>query len=102
LSLLDKVTALGPKVSLAEAQSLLGVTSIKLSEQLLQLITQKDATALPSLFDQLLSSGTDFAALNRDLLEYLRKMLVYKVAGDKAPLDLLPEDAQTLHHLVDQ
>ncbi len=102
LSLLDKVAALGPKVSLTEAQSLLGVTSIKLSEQLLDLIASKDAAALPNLFDEILRNGTDFAALNRNLLEYLRKLLVYKVAGDKATLDLLPEDQHTLQALADK
>jgi DNA polymerase III subunit gamma/tau len=100
LSLLDKVAALGPKITLEEAQSLLGITSTKLSEQLLTLIANKDAAALPSLFDELLNNGTDFSALNRNLLEYLRKLLVYKIAGDKASLDLLPEDMQTLQALA--
>lgn len=96
LSLLDKVAAFGPKVTLAETQSLLGVTSIKLSQQLVGLIVSRSAESLPALFDGLLASGTDFAALNRDVLEYLRKILVYKVAGDKADLNLLPADLDML------
>lgn len=96
LSLLDKIASLGTKVSLAEAQSLLGVTSLKFSEQLVTLIGKKDTRALPAMFDELASSGTDFGALNRDLLEYLRKMLVHKVAGLEAKLDLLPEDYEVL------
>lgn len=102
LSLLDKVAALGTEVTLAEAQSLLGVTSIKLSEQLLQLIAAKKAGELPALFDQLLSTGTDFSAWNRDLLEYLRKMLVAKVTANQADLDLLAEERQTLNSLAAQ
>lgn len=96
LSLMDKLGVVGAEITLVEAQSLLGVTSLKLSEQLVSLVARKEVTALPALFDQLLANATDFAALNRDLLEYLRKVLVYKVAGEKVELDLLPEDYKAL------
>ncbi len=102
LSLLDKVAVLGDKVSLPEAQTLLGVTSIKLSQQLVGLIADKLPGQLPGLFDELLTGGTDFAALNRDVLEYLRKLLVYKVAGGKSAIDLLPEDLELLERQAEK
>jgi DNA polymerase III subunit gamma/tau len=96
LSLLDKVTALGPEAELSEVQLLLGLTSLKTSQDLVDLMASHNTSAIPERFDELLNSGTDFAVFNRDLLEYLRKMLVYKIAGENAPIDLLPEDKQVL------
>jgi DNA polymerase III subunit gamma/tau len=98
LSLLDKLSALNGtgKISLGDAQALLGLTSIKLSQELVDLVAARDAKALPTLFDRLLEQGTDFAALNRDLLEYLRKLLVCKVTGDAEVVDLLPQDREIL------
>jgi DNA polymerase III subunit gamma/tau len=96
MSLLDKVTALGAEITLTEAQLALGVTSLKLSQQITDLIAQRQAAELPALFEDLLMNGTDFAVLNRDLLEYLRKVLVYKITGTEAGLNILQEDLAAL------
>jgi len=98
LSLLDKLSALNGsgKIGLAEAQALLGLTSIKLSQELVDLVAARDSAALPGLFDRLMEQGVDFASLNRDLLEYLRKVLVYKITGDAEAVDLLAQDRETL------
>ncbi len=96
LSLLDKLASLGGKIDLGEAQTLLGVTSIKLSQQLITYILAGQPADLPAMFEELSRLGIDFLAFNRDILEYVRKLLVRKIAGAKAIIDLLPADLKIL------
>lgn len=83
LSLLDKVLTLGEDITLEESEQLLGITDIAVCEKLLDLIAKGGLTEIPEFFDDLQEKGFDFSVFNRDFLEYLRKVLVYKVAGQK-------------------
>jgi DNA polymerase-3 subunit gamma/tau len=82
LSLLDKVATLGDNPSLADSQQLLGVTDIKVSEQLFSLIVLGEVKEIPTFFTGLSESGQDFLVFNRDFLEFLRKMLIWKITGE--------------------
>lgn len=82
LSLLGKILTLGSNATLAEAQQLLGVTDISVCEDLLNLIALGKTAEIPEFFDKLLEIAPDYKILNRDFLEYLRKVLVYKTAGN--------------------
>ena len=79
LTLLDKVLTLGDSPSVEDSRQLLGITDLALSEQLLKLIGDSQASDIPGFFDTLLEQGQDFLVFNRDFLEYLRKALIYKV-----------------------
>ncbi len=81
LSLLGKVLTLGADATLEDCQQLLGSTDIAWSERLLDLIAQGAAAQIPNFFDELLEKGTDLNIFNKDFLEYLRKVLIYKAAG---------------------
>jgi len=81
LSLLDKLLTLGENASLEDCQQLLGITDAAVCENLLGLIAAGKAAELPDFFNAILEKGLDFKILNRDFLEYLRKALVYKIAG---------------------
>lgn len=102
LSLLDKLSSLGDGITVIEAQTMLGLTSIKLSQNLISMVLNGRAADLPVMFDELIQSGVDFLAFNRDILEYVRKLLMRKIAGDKAVIDLLPADLSVLKQQADQ
>lgn len=86
LSLLGKVLTLGSSASLADAEQLLGITDISICMNLFELIAQGQAKELPAFFEMLLEKSPDFKILNRDFLEFLRKVLVYKVSGSEENL----------------
>jgi DNA polymerase-3 subunit gamma/tau len=88
LSLLDKVMSLGKNPGLEETQALLGITDIAVCERLLELVARGRAAELPDFFSSLLEKGADYAILNRDFLEYLRKILVFKVTEGKQSFNL--------------
>lgn len=81
LSLLDKVFTLGDNPAMEEIRLLLGITDTAVLEKFLELIVEAKAGEIPIFLDSLLEAGTDFVVLNRDFLEYLRKILVIKISG---------------------
>ncbi len=81
LSLLEKALSLGSNAPTEDIMHLLGVTDMKLCEELLGLIAEKQAGSLPLFFSKLSEKGQDMSVFNRDLLEYLRKILVIKILG---------------------
>jgi len=99
LSLLDKVLALGNQLTSADAQVLLGVTDFKTHAELFEAICQGRAETLPALFESFASRGLDFAILNKDFLEFLRKLLIVKIAGAEAMSNVSAEQTESLQTL---
>lgn len=93
LSLLDTVASFGSSASTEEVRSLLGLTSVASIEQLVNLIAIHQASDIPAFFDNLNSQGADFTVFNKNLLEYLRLMLVAKVTN-AVPVNALLDEQQ--------
>jgi DNA polymerase-3 subunit gamma/tau len=83
LTLLDQVLSLGENPELADIELLLGVTSRGLILELLNLIQLKDAAGLPDFFTKLSERYFDMQAVNRDILEVLRELLVVRLTSKK-------------------
>lgn len=81
LSVLEKLRSTGDQINLKSAQESLGVSDITLIQELISLVLNKDAGNIPSFFDRLLATGVDYNLFCKDILEYLRSILVYKVSG---------------------
>lgn len=94
LSLLDKILTLGAEATLEESQKLLGITDLAVCENLTSLIVEGKINEIPDFFDQLLEKGQDFQVLNRDFLEYLRKILICKITDGQAVHILTAERKQ--------
>jgi len=92
LSLLNKVASAGAKVTLGGAEILLGATSLSHSQNLVDLLAEGKAVSIPKYFEGLEQAGIDFAVFNRNFLEYLRGLLILKIAGS-APAEYLPEES---------
>jgi DNA polymerase III subunit gamma/tau len=83
LSRLDMVASLGNKSTLEDAQALLGVASLASVQELVNLITNHQASGLPDFFDTTLAGGTDPAVFNRSVLQYLRALLNAKLTNNQ-------------------
>ncbi len=81
LSRLNMVISLGEKITLEDAQQLLGVAPVEIVQTLITKITTNEATGLPDFFESILASGVDVTVLNRSILEYLREILNAKLTG---------------------
>lgn len=83
LSLLDKLSSFG-KINTEQAEKILGLTNLSTSQKLLDLIVAKDAKGSLEFLEEIFSQGTDPVQFNRDLLEYLRKVLMHSMGADIA------------------
>lgn len=82
LSRLGMVSSLGDKISLEDAQRLLGITSLESVQELIGKILSGDSAGLPEFFEITFSKGTDATVFNRSVLVYLQKILNAKLAGN--------------------
>jgi DNA polymerase-3 subunit gamma/tau len=101
LSLLNKVSSSGSKITLRDAELQLGSTGISHSQNLVDLLLAGNAGAIPKYFEDLEQDGIDFSVFNRNFLEYLRSLLVIKVTGIP-PAEYLPEETAVMENQVAQ
>jgi len=87
LSLLEKLLTLGNGASLEDSRQLLGVTDLAVCQNLLELIAQGKAAEIPAFFSQAAEKGQDYLVFNRDFLEFLRKVLVFKISDSRSASD---------------
>ncbi len=99
LSLLNKIASTEGKISIEQAESMLGITSMTHCHDLVRLLAEGDASKIPSYFDELEQQGTDFAIFNRNFLDYLRALLVLKVTGDVHGM-YLPEEQKDMQQQI--
>lgn len=99
ISLLDQLVAYcGSKITLKDAQSVLGVTSLSAARQLVDLLIQGDAAGAVRLANEVMAEGADLRQFNRDVIEHLRGVMMSRISGDpSAILDVAPEAAEQMH-----
>ncbi len=96
LSLLDQLIAgtTGKTISLESAQSLLGYTPRALLDDIVQALSQKDASALFHTLDKVIQAGQDPRRFVEDLLGHLRDVIVIQATG-QGGADLFPGVSQS-------
>lgn len=93
ISLLDQLTSVGQKVTLAMAQSVLGTATSQTVLEVWEAILAGDRAAGLEAIHRALDSGTDPRQLARQLVEYLRGLLLASV-GKPDPTEGLPDDPE--------
>lgn len=100
LSLLDQVIAFSPgSLTLADVGSILGLADSRLFSQLVDAIAAGDSPRILALVDEASSTGRDFKLLYRDLLAYLRNLLLLVSGADPSILKADPDELATLEEL---
>ncbi len=79
LTLLDQVFSLGPNPAFSDVERLLGKTSRELLFELFRIIRTGTPEELPRFFQELTATYFDMQAVNRDILELLRELLVARL-----------------------
>ncbi|WP_297210116.1 MULTISPECIES: DNA polymerase III subunit gamma/tau [Thermodesulfovibrio] len=83
LTLLDQIAAYADEISVEELNLLLGTMDVKILYELSEYIIYGNREKLIFKIDELNDCGTDFKLLTRDLINFLRNLLIKKVAGEK-------------------
>jgi DNA polymerase-3 subunit gamma/tau len=96
-SLLDQlVSAPGDTITLARAQAVLGTASGQVVEQLADAWLRGDAAAGLALIHTAVDQGADARQFARQVVEYLRGLLLIKMGGDAGLIDAPAEARQTM------
>ena len=95
-NLLQQMTTYhGSKIALEQVKTTLGITGDWRARELARHIMNKDITAGMKTINSVSSDGLDLRQFNRELVEYLRALLLVKT-GSAETLDLTPEDTTEL------
>ena len=96
------VTSRGSHVALAHVQELLGLTQDTKALELARCALTGDAPGGLKLLQEAVTAGTDLRAFHRDLVEYLRAVLLRKGGVEAADLDYPTEVLEEIRALADR
>ena len=101
-NLLEQLTAhYGSEIELHQVQTLLGITGDWRVRELVKHIVNNDVSAGITTINSVNSDGLDLKQFNRELVEYLRGLLLVKTGSDEA-VDLTADDIAELKELADK
>ena len=99
-NLLEQLTThYGPKIELRQIQAILGITGDQRAKELVKHIANSDVSAGVLMINSVNSDGLDLRQFNREVVEYLRQLLLVKTGSEEA-VDLTSEDIAELKVLA--
>jgi len=99
-NMLEQLTAYyGSEIELGQVQAILGITGDCRTRELVKYIVNNDVSAGIATLNSVNSDGLDLRQFNRELVEYLRGLLLVK-AGSSDTVDLTAEDLTELKDLA--
>jgi len=99
-NLLEQLTTYyGAEIELRQIQEILGITGDQRAKEVLRHIVNNDTSAGLSTINSANSDGLDLRQFNRELVEYLRQLLLVKTGSEEA-VDLTTEDIAELKELA--
>ena len=99
-NLLEQLTTYyGSDITLRQIQSILGITGDSRTRELVRHIFNNDISAGIATINKVNNDGLDLRQFNRELVEYLRELLLIKTGSDEA-VDLTTEDIAELKDLA--
>ncbi len=90
ISLLDQLASTGGQVTLATAQSVLGTTTSQAVINLIEAIAARQPASAMNEIHQALDAGADVRTLARQVIEYLRQVLLVQL-GNGDQLEATPD-----------
>ncbi len=99
-NLLEQLTTYyGSDISLQQVQAILGITGDSRTRELVKHIIDNDISAGVATINSVNNDGLDLRQFNRELVQYLRELLLIKTGSDEA-VDLTAEDIAELKELA--
>jgi DNA polymerase-3 subunit gamma/tau len=101
-NLLEQLTTYyGKEIGLPQVQAVLGITGDERAKELVKHIVNNDVSAGVATINDVNSDGLDLRQFNRELVAYLRQLLLVKTGSTEA-VDLTAEDIAELKELADK
>jgi len=99
-NLLEQLTTYyGTEIGLHQIQAILGITGDQRAKELVKHIVNNDTSAGLSTINSVNNDGLDLRQFNREVVEYIRQLLLIKTGSEEAT-DLTAEDIAELKELA--
>jgi DNA polymerase-3 subunit gamma/tau len=103
LSLLDQIIAFsGRTVTAADVATILGLSETIFFARVINFVGEGDHAGVLDALQEASDSGRDFKMLYRDLLNFVRNLLLLAGGANEAMLAVSPEDLETLRNVAEQ
>jgi DNA polymerase-3 subunit gamma/tau len=103
LTILDQVCAVSDEITLSDLRDFLVITDTGTLSRASAAVIDGDTKGIVSLIAELVNAGTDLRAFAKDLLQFLRNLLIIKIAGDVGgTIEVGDEEAQALSLLKEK
>src|SRR5438270_384588 len=101
LSLLDQVIAFsGRTVTAADVATVLGLSDTTFFARVVTLIAEGDHAAILEALQEAADAGRDFKMIYRDLLNFIRNLLLIASGANESMLAATPEDLATIRDIA--
>lgn len=100
ISLLDQLAGYGDQITLSQVQTVLGTVSSETSGSLVASLADGDVAAGLDLINRAVADGADPRQLGREIVEYLRGMLLIQEGAGTRSLNLTKEQAEVMAALA--
>ncbi len=102
LTILDQIASFSEDITADEVKDLLGITDVETLSRLSAAVIEGRRKDLISIISGLTNTGTDLKAFTRDLLQFIRNLLIAKIAGNTEEIiDLSEEESASLNSIKD-
>lgn len=100
LTILDQIASFSEDITVSEIKNLLGLTDVETLSKLSEAVIEGDRKSIISIISELTNTGTDLKAFTKDLLQFIRNLLIAKIAGDTEDImDLSEEELSAITDL---
>jgi DNA polymerase-3 subunit gamma/tau len=103
LTILDQIASFSEDITESEIKDLLGITDIETLSRLSSAVIEGDRKSIVNTISELINTGTDLKTLTKDLLQFIRNLLIAKIAGEtENVIDLSEEESIAINTLIDK
>lgn len=103
LTILDQVASFSEDITESDIKNLLGITDTETLLRISSSIIEGDGKGIISIISELTNTGTDIKTFTKDLLQFIRNLLIAKITGEtENVIDLSEEEVVAINKLKDK
>jgi DNA polymerase-3 subunit gamma/tau len=102
ISLLDQLTSYGQEITLAQVQMVLGTVASEAAGKLVGCLVEGDVSGGLDLINRTVAEGADPRQFGREVVEYLRGLLLIREGAGTRTLNLTAEQAAEMESLAER
>lgn len=103
LTILDQIASFSENITVSEINDLLGFTDIGTLSQITSAVIDGDRKGIIKLIADITDAGTDFKALAKDLLQFVRNLMITTITDcAEGIVDLSEEELSAIKHLKEK